>query len=45
MLNYFSLNGIDYYFLKGKYYADNMTIRKEITSKEYKSKMTDFLIL
>lgn len=44
MFNNFSLDGIDYYFFKGKYYADNMTVRREISLKEYKSKMTDFLI-
>lgn len=32
----FTLDGIEYYFFKGNYYADNMTIREVISEKEYR---------
>jgi hypothetical protein len=40
----FTLDGIDYYRYKGKYYADNMTIRKVISIDEYRSAMLSHLI-
>ena len=44
MFEYFSVNGIDYYRLNGKYYADNFTIREVITFNQYKNAMMDYLI-
>jgi hypothetical protein len=32
----FDLDGISYYFFKGKYYADDMTIRVVISNQEYR---------
>ena len=32
----FNLDGISYYFFRGKYYADDMTIREVISEKEYR---------
>jgi len=44
MFESFSVNGIDYYRLEGKYYADNFTIREVITFNQYKNAMMDYLI-
>ena len=44
MFEHFVLNGIDYYCLKGKYYCDNMTIRQEISLKEYRNALMEFII-
>ena len=40
----FDLDGISYYFFKGKYYADDMTIRTVISSKEYRDALMCKLI-
>lgn len=44
VLEGFTLDGIDYYFFKGGYYADNMTIREVISEKEYKNALMSKLI-
>jgi len=44
MFQRFKLNGIEYYSHKGKYFIDNGTIRQELTHKEYKHAMMDYLI-
>lgn len=43
-LEQFTLNGINYYYHKGKYWSDNMTVRQVITEKEYRRKLTDYYI-
>jgi len=40
----FDLYGISYYFFKGKYYADDMTIRVVISSEEYRDALMSKLI-
>lgn len=40
----FDLDGISYYYFKGKYYVDNMTIREVISEKEYKDALMSKLI-
>jgi hypothetical protein len=40
----FDLDGISYYFSNGKYYADDMTIRRVISSKEYRDTLMCKLI-
>ena len=40
----FDLDGISYYFSNGKYYADDMTIRRVISSKEYRDALMCKLI-
>jgi hypothetical protein len=40
----FDLDGISYYFFKGKYYADNMTIRTVISSEEYRDALMSKMI-
>jgi lysozyme family protein len=40
----FNLDGISYYYSRGKYYADNMTVREVISEKEYKDALMSKLI-
>ena len=40
----FTLDGVDYYFYKGKYYADDVTVRIVISEKEYKDALMSKLI-
>jgi hypothetical protein len=40
----FKLDGVYYYFLKGKYYADDVTVRRVISSKEYRDALMCKLI-
>lgn len=40
----FDLDGISYYYSRGKYYADNMTIRQVISEKEYRDALMSKLI-
>ena len=44
VFNSFTLDGIDYYQQKGKYYADNCVIRQSISNKEFRYALTEFLI-
>ena len=44
MFEAFKLNGLDYYSYKGKCFVDNGTIRQELTRKEYRHAMVDYLI-
>tara|TARA_B100001778_G_scaffold333955_1_gene343785 strand:+ start:2438 stop:2587 length:150 start_codon:yes stop_codon:yes gene_type:complete len=44
MFEAFKLNGIEYYYHKGKCFVDNGTIRQELTIKEYENAMMDYLI-
>jgi len=44
VFNCFTLDGIDYYLHKGKYYADNCIIRQSISIKEFRYALTEFLI-
>lgn len=40
----FELDGTSYYFSRGKYYADDMTIRRVISNKEYRDALMSKLI-
>ena len=40
----FDLDGISYYYFRGKYYADDMTIRQVISEKEYRDALMSKLI-
>lgn len=40
----FSLNGVDYYFYKGEYYADNITVTMVISAKEYRHALMSKMI-
>ena len=40
----FDLDGISYYYSRGKYYADDMTIRRVISNKEYRDALMSKLI-
>ena len=40
----FDLDGISYYYFRGKYYIDNMTIRQVISEKEYRDALMSKLI-
>ena len=44
MFDLFILDGIYYFKEKNKFYADNGTIKEEITLKEYRWHMTEYLI-
>ena len=44
IFEFFTLDGIEYYFFEGKYYADNMTIREVISEKEYRDALMSKLI-
>jgi hypothetical protein len=40
----FKLNGVYYYFLSGKYYADDITVRRVISGEEYKDALMSKMI-
>ena len=40
----FDLDGISYYYFRGKYYIDNMTIRQVISEKEYRDALMSKMI-
>ena len=44
MFERFILNGTEYYYHNGTCYCDNGTVRQELTVKEYKDAMMDYLI-